>query len=256
MLRLCAGRDKALAVQASLARVRSDERLAQVTGMGPDGSDMVVDLDARLTVAENMQRLFKLAAKGERGLKHAAARRAELEAELEALDQGRWSAPVAEERASRRSVRTKAAGDKDFARFTSSDGFALLRGKNARANSKLVREVAAPFDLWFHAQDGPGSHVLLKRDHAGQEVPERSLLEAAALAALKSWQSGESRGRVMCAEARHVKPVKGGPAGTVRVDRMLASLTPDLDPDLEARLAVKPSAGRGSRPLDAGPKKR
>ena len=237
---LVACRDKALAVQSALSRVGSGDRLGEVAGQGPDGQDMVVELDSRLTVVENMQRLYRLAAKGERGLTHAVARRKELQAEYQALVEGRWTPPETQAPPPRiKSKRNLAIKDKAFARFVSSDGFTLLRGKNAKANAKLLREAAAPFDLWFHAQDGPGSHVLLKRDHGGQEPPEATMEEAAALAGLKSWQAQEAKARIMCALVRDVKPLKGAPAGTVRVDKIFRALVVDLDPELEQRLAVR-----------------
>lgn len=126
--------------------------------------------------------------------------------------------------------------------FRSSDGFWLLRGKNKTANHALVTKAASPFDLWFHVQGGPGSHVLLKRDFPNQEVPRRSLIEAAVLAALKSWRSEDTRADVICALAKDVRPVKGAPPGQVQVDSLQETLRVDLDRDLERRL-VETSPG-------------
>ena len=63
--------------------------------------------------------------------------------------------------------------------FRSSDGFLILRGRDTRGNA-LALKLAAPHDYWLHTADGPSAHVIIRRDHAGQEVPERTLREAGA----------------------------------------------------------------------------
>jgi len=123
------------------------------------------------------------------------------------------------------------------ARFCTSDGFTVLRGKSAQANHALVRKLSSPFDLWFHADHGPGAHVILRRDFPDQEVPLRSLEEAAGLAALRSHAAG-GRAEVMCALVKHVRAVKGGGPGKVTVDRRERTLSVEPDLDLEQRLAV------------------
>ena len=66
--------------------------------------------------------------------------------------------------------------------FRSSDGFLILRGRDTRGNG-LALKLAAPHDYWIHTADGPSAHVIIRRDHAGQQVPERTLHEAGILAA-------------------------------------------------------------------------
>jgi hypothetical protein len=41
---------------------------------------------------------------------------------------------------------------------------------------------------------------------------------------------------VLCAQARHVRPVKGGKPGSVRVDKVECALELQLDPDIELRV--------------------
>ena len=119
--------------------------------------------------------------------------------------------------------------------FISSDGFALLRGRDAKGNL-AARKMAAPHDIWLHAENGPGSHVVIRRAHGGQEVPARTLDEAGALAANKSWQKDAARAGIQYAEVRHVKPMRNAPAGTVRIDRVLASREVPVDATLEEKL--------------------
>lgn len=229
---------QAEALQAGLWRFQGQEGLTSAPLEHPDGESLAVALDPRLTPAENMTQLFKLAAKAQRGLAHLARRRDLLRGELERLQE---SAPLVSGSLApapqAKAALPRRCRDLAVQAFRSSDGFWLVRGKNKVANHGLVTRGASPFDLWFHVQGGPGSHVLLKRDFPNQEVPRQSLLEAAGLAALKSWRAQDSRAEVICALARDVRPIKGAPPGQVQVEAILETLRVDLDPGLEQRLA-------------------
>ena len=66
-------------------------------------------------------------------------------------------------------------------KFISSDGFTILVGKNNKQNDYLTLRIADPEDIWMHTKNIPGSHVIIKC--AGVEVPDKTLLEGAMLAA-------------------------------------------------------------------------
>jgi predicted ribosome quality control (RQC) complex YloA/Tae2 family protein len=70
-------------------------------------------------------------------------------------------------------------------RFISSDGFEILVGKKASDNDLLTFRVAKSLDTWMHAADYPGSHVIV-RTAGRKEIPDRTLIEAAQLAAFYS----------------------------------------------------------------------
>ncbi|MBI1987589.1 MAG: NFACT family protein [Nitrospinae bacterium] len=101
-------------------------------------------------------------------------------------------------------------------RFTSSEGWEILCGKSNRGNDWLLRSVARPEDLWLHAQGLPGSHVLIRRKAAG-EVPERTLLEAAQVAAYFSKGKGSTKVPVLYTPAKNVRKPPGAPPGQVTV---------------------------------------
>lgn len=113
---------------------------------------------------------------------------------------------------------------KDVARFVSSDGFVLLRGKNALGNRSLLK-TGSPHDLWLHAENSPSAHLIIRRSHAAEEVPERTLREAAALVGEKSPLRDSAKVQVTVALLGHVHGIKGGRPGAVRVDKKLRSLT-------------------------------
>ena len=233
---------EAEALQAELYRLRTAEGLREVAVVHPVLGPMTVALDERLSVTENMERIFSRSAKAERGFIHHARRRNELGRELAKLDAGEQRhAPEAVPGGETGAPRTLPKRYQGLAvsLFTSSDGFTIVRGKNKKANHDMLSKAASPFDYWLHAADGPSSHVILRRDFPTQEIPERTLEEAACLCALKSWRSEDTKADVMIAQVRDVRKVKGFNHGQVAVDSVLRTICVRLDPTLEERLAWK-----------------
>ena len=68
--------------------------------------------------------------------------------------------------------------------YLSSDGFDIYVGKNNYQNDEVSFKIASGNDWWFHANDIPGSHVIVKS--GGAELPDRTFEEAGRLAAYYS----------------------------------------------------------------------
>lgn len=68
--------------------------------------------------------------------------------------------------------------------YLSSDGFDMYVGKNNFQNEMVTFKIASGNDWWFHANDIPGSHVIVKTN--GKELPDRTFEEAGRLAAYYS----------------------------------------------------------------------
>jgi predicted ribosome quality control (RQC) complex YloA/Tae2 family protein len=101
-------------------------------------------------------------------------------------------------------------------RYRSSDGYEILVGRADRDNDNLTLRVARSFDLWFHAADYPGSHVIL-RNPKRQPVPPRSIAEAAQLAAKFSQAKDLPKAAVNYCEKKFVTKPKGFAPGQVRL---------------------------------------
>jgi predicted ribosome quality control (RQC) complex YloA/Tae2 family protein len=99
----------------------------------------------------------------------------------------------------------------------SSDGFTLLIGKNSRQNEEVTFHQAAPNDIWLHARGVPGAHVIIKA--AGRDVPQRTIEQAASLAAYYSQARGSTSAAVDYTRQRYVKHMKGGGPGMVIYER-------------------------------------
>jgi hypothetical protein len=94
-------------------------------------------------------------------------------------------------------------------RYLTSRGLDILVGRHARENHHLTFKVARPEDLWLHARDVPGSHVIL-RDNEGR-AGALDLREAAEVAAFFSEARGEAHVDVHATRRKHLRPARGGP---------------------------------------------
>ena len=93
-------------------------------------------------------------------------------------------------------------------------GLRLQVGRNHRQNAWISLRQARRGDLWFHAQECPGSHVVLKASEAAAEAGD---LEAAAdLAAHFSRARGNGRVPVVMVDADTLQRIPGAALGTVR----------------------------------------
>jgi predicted ribosome quality control (RQC) complex YloA/Tae2 family protein len=93
-------------------------------------------------------------------------------------------------------------------RFLTSRGIVLLVGRGARENHELTFAIARPEDLWLHARDVPGAHVIL-RDPEGRAGAE-DVREAAEVAAFFSDRRTEGGVDVHVARRKHLRPGRGG----------------------------------------------
>ncbi|MBS1788968.1 MAG: NFACT family protein [Acidobacteria bacterium] len=101
-------------------------------------------------------------------------------------------------------------------RYRCTDGYEILVGRTDRDNDNLTLRVAKSYDLWFHAADYPGSHVVL-RNPQRREVPPRAITEAAELAAKFSSARTNAKVAVNYCEKKFVTKPKGFAPGQVRL---------------------------------------
>ena len=228
--------DDARLIQENLWRFSTEERRESVSlpldQMEPDSEMRVVTLNPLISIGENMQIMFRKANKATRGMV-MLERRMTLTKEASKVLPNAQATPASSPR--------KHGGKKPLfspsliQEFLSSDGFTLWRGRNAEGNRNVLK-LANSFDFWFHVEDGPSAHLILRRDHAAQDVPEKTLMEAAILTGMKSWRKDDPKAPIMMALAKHVQPIKGAPAGTVRVQETVRTILALLDTDVEERL--------------------
>jgi predicted ribosome quality control (RQC) complex YloA/Tae2 family protein len=94
------------------------------------------------------------------------------------------------------------------------EGYEILIGRNADSNDILTTEISKPEDIWLHASQVPGSHVVVREK--GVEVPKEVIQRAAELAAKNS--KGQGKVKVVWTKSKYVHKEKGQKPGEVYVD--------------------------------------
>jgi predicted ribosome quality control (RQC) complex YloA/Tae2 family protein len=102
----------------------------------------------------------------------------------------------------------------DFYRCQSPSGWEVLVGRNNQQNEQLSFRVAGSYDLWFHTQEIPGSHVLL-RLAAGTSPDPQDLQFAANIAAYYSRARQSNQVPVVWTEPKNLYKPKGAKPGMV-----------------------------------------
>lgn len=190
----------------------------------PDQPTLTLALDPQLTASENAQRYFRKYQKARNGREALDRLLAGAREELAYLEQVAIAVEQATELADLQEVADEIAAISGQApakprteaprplELTSSDGLAILVGKNNRQNDYVTFKLAHAGDLWLHTQNIPGSHVVIRADG---EVPERTLHEAAAIAAYYSQARQSSQVPVVVTRRKFVKKPRGAKPGMV-----------------------------------------
>lgn len=226
--------------------------VASVSLEGFDGSRVQLELDPRLDAVQNADRYYKRARRRDRAaralpgrLAHIADRIARLEAGLASL---RAVGPTAElwslvggrpesggsETGSRGG---KTHGTLPYRRYRTSSGLEVRVGRSARGNDDLTFRHSAPEDIWLHARQAAGSHVILRWKRRDQNPAHADLVEAAVLAALNSEARHSGVVAVDWTRRKHVRKPRKAPPGTVVPERV-TTLFVEPDPGAASRMAL------------------
>ena len=92
-------------------------------------------------------------------------------------------------------------------------GFQIFVGRNNKENEEISFSKGQPNDIWMHAKDIPGSHVLILRNN--QKVPDDVLLHAATLACDYSKAKKGDKVTVDYCERKFIKKIKNSKPGNV-----------------------------------------
>ena len=98
------------------------------------------------------------------------------------------------------------------------EGYQVLIGRNAKNNDVLTQKYAHKNDLWLHAKDVPGSHVVI-RSRGGENYPKTLVEKAAQLAAYHSKRKTDTLCPVIFTLKKYVNKPKGFPPGMVKLLR-------------------------------------
>ncbi|MEO7658876.1 MAG: NFACT RNA binding domain-containing protein [Pyrinomonadaceae bacterium] len=187
---------------ANIANLRRDgDRVIVTDYFDPELADVVIPVEANQSPTEAAENFFRRYAKARNGAAAISKRMIEVRSDISGLEANRARLEAAIEAGDEQTLldyiptkkvqplpgkrRGKNVEFKGARSFVSSDDFEILVGKKAKDNDYLTFRVAKSLDLWLHAADYPGSHVVVRNPNRN-EVPVRTLIEAAQLAAFYS----------------------------------------------------------------------
>jgi len=192
----------------------------EVPSWGHSGPEMIrVPVDPRLTRVQNAQLFFSRYRKANSVFEQVKVEIRKLEAEIAEMEQDEVLAEALAvlvgkardklSKPSRKKADIKAPGVRRF----EIGGFPVLVGTSARGNRQVTFRLSSPEDLWFHAKDVAGAHVIVKTGK--REVPEWVVGKAAAIAAFFSKARGSEAVVVEMTEKRHVRSRNSESPGAV-----------------------------------------
>ena len=244
-------------ITANLYRIRWGETVLRAPNFFSPEEEMIeIPLDKRLTPIKNAQKYYteyKKAGTAEAKLMEQIQKGNEdlryLESAIEELDRASSEEElqgIREELASQGYLRPdqKVARVKPLKlpplRYHSSDGFLILCGRNNIQNDQLTLREARNTDLWLHTQKIHGAHVIVVAE--GQPVPDRTIEEAAVIAACHSAAgTSDAAGAKIPVDytlVKHVKKPAGARPGMVVYHPYRTALVPP-DHKLEKKLREK-----------------
>lgn len=196
-----------------------------------NGETVTIPLDERYSPSKNAQHYFKRYGKSKTAIKEKQIQLEETGADINYLESVLTYLNNAEDVESIDALRSelvetgymrkrKQAGgfrEKKYKasplKYTTSEGFTVLVGRNNKENDILTLKTASKNDLWLHTKDIPGSHVIVQMK--GRELTETLVYEAAAIAAYHSKARDSENVPVDYVEVKYVKKPAGAKPGMV-----------------------------------------
>ncbi len=217
------------AINANLYRLKKGITEAVLPDWSdPEGGTLTVPMDIRLTPSQNAQKYFKKYQKARSARETAAIQRDKTleeldylenmltdteqcgsESELEEIRQELVRTGYLKKNTNRKTQRQLPASQP--LRYRSADGIEILVGKNSIQNDRLTQG-ARDGEMWLHAKDMPGSHVIIR---AEGEIPRETLMQALRLAAWYSKGKLSSTVPVDYTLKKYVKKPSGAAPGKV-----------------------------------------
>lgn len=211
------------------------------------GGTIEIPLDPDLSPAENAQRYYKSYRKARTAAEHLrgelekdANELAYLESALDALGRVRTPSELDEIREElhaagyiKKRTREKRQKARRYYRFVADDGTEIFAGRNNLQNEELTLRTAGRQDVWLHAKDMPGSHVIIRTGGVGPS--DETLVQAAKIAAALSAGAQSENVQVDYTRVCYVKKIPGSGPGMVRyINQKTLFVTPD--PEMFERL--------------------
>ena len=194
-----------------------------------DAPELVIKLNPEITALENAQDYFRKYEKAKGARDDVPRLIAETKLELDYIEQLGTDLMTAvnwveiddviqtlQERGHWQGQKRKrmGGGDRQGAlKVVSRDGYVVWIGRNSRQNEKVTFKTANSQDIWLHARDVPGAHVIIRDD--GRRIKDELIAEAAAVAAYYSKKRNDGNVLVDYTRVKYVNSIRGAGPGMV-----------------------------------------
>ena len=215
-----------------------------VTDWASGGNEVTIALDRSLTPGGNVQALYDRYQKAKGTYDNAVEERDRLKEEYRNVESRFTKAleSTGDEQADIRRLKSILDRTAPVVQVqegpgirTTSGGFQIIAGRNAKENDDLLRHYVKGNDMWLHTRDFPGGYVFIKfrRD---KTIPLDVLLDAANIAVLYSKGRNSSSVDLYYTQVKYLRRAKDGKTGLVL-------------PTQEKNLTIKPDPARIARLL-------
>ncbi len=210
-------------------------------------SEIAIKLNPALSPSENIEAYFKKYRKGREGLELLKRRLQVTKNELETLQKIQTDLEHNFETAYEQhkleiATLLPSAGSSNqnsvrlpYRQFTLSSGITVFVGRDGSDNDRTTFEFARPYELWFHAQQCPGSHVVMKYPNKSFEPSKQEIEETASLAARYSKARNNSLVPVIYTQRKYVRKPRKAKAGLVSVEREKSVMVPPATDEPDAK---------------------
>lgn len=190
-----------------------------------------IDLDPAATPSQNVEHYFKKARKGRKGLELLKRRMsitqdelAHLESIYNALEENFDNAlkqyePEITALQPGEATARETVPRLPYRQHSLSTGLKIYVGRQGSDNDRTTFDFARPYEYWFHAQQCPGSHVVMKFPTKTFEPSMIEIEEAAAVAAWYSKARKDSLVPVIYTRRKYVRKPRKAKPGLVTVER-------------------------------------
>lgn len=194
-------------------------------------TELTISLDESLSPNENAERYFKKHRKGREGLEllkrrlditndeHAQTLQMQTDLELQFQNAKEKYASEIASLLPKEHSKAVIAERLPYREHQLTTGLTIYIGRDGSDNDRTTFEFCKPYELWFHAQQCPGSHVVMKYPNKNFEPSKQEIEETAAIAAFHSKARNDTMVPVIYTQRKYVRKPRKAKAGLVTVER-------------------------------------
>lgn len=237
-------------IQINMQRIKKGMTEITVEDVYAGGKNISIELEQALTPSENAEKYFKQYQKAREGLEQMQRRLEISKLELDNLREiekalesdfenakNRYKPELAEllpklgrpplaVGSESRAIRLP------YKEYELKSGVKIFVGRDGSDNDRTTFEFAKPYELWFHTQQCPGSHVVLKFPHKNFEPSKREIEETAAIAAYFSKARNDTLVPVAYTQKKYVRKLRKAKPGLVTIEREKSVMVEPRNPEI------------------------